>query len=70
MNATAGSGPQEEKHMEIESSKAKLDYIFGVEPDAPVVENENGGKQSDTPYGFHLLPCSASGSRIVGRMPV
>jgi len=45
--------------MEIESSKAKLDYIFGVEPDAPVVENENGGKQSDTPYGFHLLPCSA-----------
>ena len=34
-------------------------YIFGVEPDAPVVENENGGKQSDTPYGFHLLPISA-----------
>ena len=33
--------------------------IAGVEPDAPVVENENGGKQSDTPYGFHLLPISA-----------
>jgi len=33
--------------------------ILGVEPDAPVVENANGGKQSDTPYGFHLLPVSA-----------
>ena len=33
--------------------------IIGVEPDAEVVENENGGKQSDTPYGFHLLPISA-----------
>lgn len=26
----------------------------GVAPDAPVVVNEAGGKQSDTPYGFHL----------------
>lgn len=34
-------------------------YILGVEPDAPVVENENGGKQSETPYGFHLIPPSA-----------
>ena len=34
-------------------------YIFGVEPEAPVIMNENGGKQSDTPYGFHLLPISA-----------
>ena len=33
--------------------------IMGVEPDAPVYENENGGKQSDTPYGFHLIPTSA-----------
>lgn len=33
--------------------------IVGVEPDAPVVINEKGGKQSDTPYGFHLLPVSA-----------
>ncbi len=33
--------------------------IDGVEPDAPVVVNENGGKQSGTPYGFHLLPPSA-----------
>ena len=32
--------------------------IDGVEPDAPVVVNENGGKQSGTPYGFHLLPPS------------
>ena len=34
-------------------------YILGVEPDAPVVENENGGRQSDSPYGFHLIPASA-----------
>lgn len=33
--------------------------IAGVEPDAPVITNKNGGKQSDTPYGFHLLPISA-----------
>lgn len=33
--------------------------IAGVEPDAPVIENTNGGKQSDTPYGFHLVPTSA-----------
>lgn len=35
------------------------DYLFGVRPDVPVVENENGGRQSDTPYGFHLVPTSA-----------
>lgn len=33
--------------------------IAGVEPDAKMTTNENGGKQSDTPYGFHLLPISA-----------
>lgn len=33
--------------------------IAGVSPDAPVISNANGGKQSDTPYGFHLLPVSA-----------
>ena len=33
--------------------------IRGVEPDAPVVVNDNGGKQSNTPYGFHLLPINA-----------
>ena len=38
---------------------AEQNYIFGVEPDAPVVENDAGGKQSDTPYGFHLIPTSA-----------
>lgn len=32
---------------------------LGVAPDAPVVENEKGGKQSDTPFAFHLLPPSA-----------
>ena len=33
--------------------------IAGVDPAAPVITNSNGGKQSDTPYGFHLLPPSA-----------
>ena len=33
--------------------------ITGVEADAPITTNENGGKQSDTPYGFHLLPVTA-----------
>ena len=33
--------------------------VFGVEPDAPVITNQNGGKQSNTPSGFHLLPASA-----------
>lgn len=33
--------------------------IHGVSPDVPVVKNEQGGIQSSTPYGFHLLPASA-----------
>lgn len=33
--------------------------IYGLSPDAPITTNENGGKQSATPYGFHLLPTSA-----------
>lgn len=37
----------------------KNEYIFGVEPDAPVVINEKGGKQSESPYGFHMIPTSA-----------
>ena len=45
--------------MKPEHEPIRSAYIFGVEPDAPVVENENGGKQSDTPYGFHLVPTSA-----------
>jgi len=48
------SGLSKEALKNLESN-----YIFGVEPEAPVIMNENGGKQSDTPYGFHLLPISA-----------
>lgn len=33
--------------------------VKGVEPDAPVVVNEKGGKQSDSPYAFHMIPTSA-----------
>jgi len=32
------------------------DIISGVSPDAPVVTNEKGGKQSASPYAFELLP--------------
>lgn len=39
--------------MKIKGSESVL---LGVSPDEPIVTNENGGKQSDTPYGFHLLP--------------
>lgn len=34
----------------------KQELLFGVSPDAPVIVNDKGGRQSDTPYGFHLLP--------------
>lgn len=33
-----------------------MSVITGVQPDAPIVSNEFGGKQSDTPYAFHFLP--------------
>ena len=33
--------------------------ILGVQPDQPVTENAQGGRQSATPYGFHLLPLNA-----------
>lgn len=33
--------------------------IIGVEADAPVIINEIGGKQSDSPFGFYLLPASS-----------
>lgn len=33
--------------------------IQGVQPDVPTVTNEHGGKQSATPYAFHLLPVSS-----------
>lgn len=33
--------------------------IPGVGPDAPTTENEQGGKQSDSPYRCDLLPSTA-----------
>lgn len=33
--------------------------IEGLGPDAPVTENEKGGKQSDSPYAFHLIDSEA-----------
>ena len=30
--------------------------ILGVQPDVPTEVNENGGRQSATPYAFHFLP--------------
>ena len=30
--------------------------ILGVQPDVPTEINENGGRQSATPYAFHFLP--------------
>ena len=33
--------------------------VKGVEPDAPVIVNEKGGKQSDSPYAFHMIPVSS-----------
>lgn len=36
--------------------KVKID---GVEQEAEIVTNAEGGKQSYTPYGFHLIPMEA-----------
>ena len=36
-----------------------MSIITGVQPDAPIVTNDRGGKQSDTPYAFHFLPPNA-----------
>lgn len=33
--------------------------VKGMAPDAPVVTNEQGGKQSDSPYAFHMIPVSS-----------
>jgi len=30
--------------------------IEGLSPNQPIHTNENGGKQSATPYAFHLIP--------------
>ena len=35
------------------------DVFVGVGPDAPVVTNEAGGKQSDTPARLDLMPAKA-----------
>lgn len=35
---------------------SKRDIMLGVSPDAPITTNENGGKQSASPYAFELLP--------------
>lgn len=32
------------------------EIISGVGPETPVIVNENGGKQSSSPYAFELLP--------------
>ena len=52
---------RKESNEEFYSKKVRkaMDKVLGVAPDAPVVENEHGGKQSDTPYAFHMLPTSA-----------
>lgn len=36
-----------------------MSTIHGLEPNAPVVENAQGGKQSHSPYAFQLLPVNA-----------
>ena len=42
-----------------EKTKQTGSLVKGVEPDAPVVTNEKGGKQSDSPYAFHMIPVSS-----------
>ena len=36
-----------------------MSMILGVQPNVPTETNERGGKQSATPYAFHLLPPNA-----------
>ena len=36
-----------------------MNVILGVQPDAPIETNAMGGKQSATPYAFHMLPPNA-----------
>ena len=43
----------------LEETGASELHIAGVAPDVPVVVNEQGGKQSDTPYAFHMIPISS-----------
>lgn len=42
-----------------EQESPSSNRLAALSPDAPVVVNEAGGKQSDTPYAFHMLPLSA-----------
>lgn len=41
------------------TASAPKPTVPGLAPDVPVTTNSNGGKQSATPYGFHLLPISS-----------
>jgi len=36
-----------------------VNELKGVGKDAPIIENENGGKQSKSEYGFHLCDYDA-----------
>lgn len=36
-----------------------MSVILGVQPDVPTETNAQGGKQSATPYAFHMLPPNA-----------
>ena len=51
--------PCSESYCPRNNKKQTKSLVKGVEPDAPVVVNENGGKQSDSPYAFHMLPVSS-----------
>lgn len=44
---------------EKEKAYNAMSGVPGLAPDVPVTVNDNGGKQSATPYGFHLLPVSS-----------
>ena len=36
-----------------------MNVILGVQPNVPIATNAQGGKQSATPYAFHMLPLNA-----------
>ena len=50
---------KKEKCTRFKPSRNEKRLLLGVSKDEPIVINEAGGKQSDTPYGFHLFPISA-----------
>ena len=49
-------GVETEPEVECPAPKGELSALS---PDAPVTENALGGKQSETPYAFHMLPPEA-----------